>query len=250
MIVLVIGLPGSGKTALAEQLSKRTNSVHLNGDDVRSELSSDLGFSHEDRLEQARRIGSMARILARQGFDVVVDFVCPTNETRLSFGHADHILWVDRIDKSKYEDTNSMWENPSSYTLRIKHGLSIEDEVHASISACGMFDWRKPTTLMLGRYQPWHDGHDALLQESQKNGGQHVLAVRDTYKTSIKDPFDYEFVKSKILESRPEAFIIKMPNITKIVYGRDVGYSIEKISLDEKTESISATDKRKEMGII
>jgi adenylylsulfate kinase-like enzyme len=82
IIIQVIGLPGSGKTTFAKELSDRINAVHLNADAVRAELNKDLGFSAEDRLEQARRMGALSRLLSDQGYHVVVDFVNPTAETR------------------------------------------------------------------------------------------------------------------------------------------------------------------------
>jgi adenylylsulfate kinase-like enzyme len=66
LIIVISGLPGAGKTALAKEIIRRTNAIHLNADDVREELSSDLGFGIEDRLEQARRMGSVARLLSNQ----------------------------------------------------------------------------------------------------------------------------------------------------------------------------------------
>ena len=68
MIVLIVGLPGAGKTSLAQELVSRTGAIHLNADAVRADLNSDLGFTTTDRLEQARRMGSMARLLSAQGF--------------------------------------------------------------------------------------------------------------------------------------------------------------------------------------
>ena len=81
MIILIIGLPGAGKTALATQLAAKTNAIHINADAVRSDLSSDLGFSIEDRIDQARRVGAIARLISDQDRDVVVDFICPTEAT-------------------------------------------------------------------------------------------------------------------------------------------------------------------------
>jgi len=247
MITLIIGLPGSGKTALATLLVAKTNSIHLNADQIRAELSSDLGFTIEDRIEQARRIGAIARLLSNQGKDVVVDFICPTEQTRQAFGFADKIVWMDRIEEGRYQDTNSIWEDPIKYDLRIKSNLTVEQEVELVISAFHLVDWTQPTTLLLGRYQPWHDGHSALKVEAHKRTKQVVVGVRSTHNTSPKDPYSFSEVESFIKEKDPNAFVVKFPNITNIVYGRDVGYQIEKVELSADIESISATDIRLKM---
>lgn len=216
---------------------------------MRSDLNSDLGFTLEDRIEQARRMGALARLLNNQGYSVVVDFVCPTENTRSAFGHADKIIWMSRIDKGRFEDTNILWQDPIKYDLKINDRLTVEQELDYVIYKFGLFNWKEPTTLMLGRYQPWHDGHSALYREGHLRTSQVVIGVRDTYLTSEKDPLTFDQVKDNILSSENNSFIIKMPNITNIIYGRDVGYKIEKIDLSPEIESISATQKRKELGI-
>ena len=115
------------------------------------------------------------------------------------------------------------------------------------------FDWKKPTTLMLGRYQPFHDGHLALFLEALKKTGQVLIAVRDTANIDNKNPFDFDMVKKfidqKLADYQGQYQVILVPNITNIVYGRDVGYVIEKVDLDSKIEAISATDIRKQLGL-
>lgn len=247
MIILIIGLPGSGKTSLAKLLASKINFLHINADDVRADLSSDLGFSPEDRVEQARRMGAVARLLSNQGQNVVVDFVCPTQQTRESFGFADKIIWMSRIEESQYQDTNALWQDPSIYDLKINFGFTVEQEANIVIDAFKLFDWTEPTTLLLGRYQPWHDGHAALKVEAHKRTKQVVIGVRSTHNTSDKDPFSFEEVKSFIEEKEIHPFIVQFPNITNIVYGRDVGYKIEKVDLSSDIESISATEIRSKM---
>ena len=144
MIVQIIGLPGSGKTTLAKELCRRTNGIHINADEVRSELSSDLGFSSEDRIEQARRLGSISRLLSKQGKLVIVDFVNPTRETRKAFGDANFVVWVNRILSSRFEDTNNMWQDPES-DLVISNGQSITEEAELVLKSAGIFDiFEKP----------------------------------------------------------------------------------------------------------
>ena len=252
MIIQIIGLPGSGKTLLAKALKERINAIHLNADEVRSTVNSDLGFSNEDRVEQARRMGEMARLIAKQGVaPVIVDFVCPTDETRSAFGYANLIIWVDRIKEGRFEDTNKMWQDPKVFHIRILDGYTIDEEVDIIITAGGLFDWSAPTTLQLGRYQPWHEGHQALKDEAHKRTDQVLVGVRNTYGTSEKDPMTYSEVRQHIEKDNfyKNTIILRLPNITNIVYGRDVGYKIEQVKLGDQIEAISATQKRKEMGI-
>jgi len=252
MIIQIIGLPGSGKTALANALKERINAIHLNADEVRSTVNSDLGFTPEDRIEQARRMGEMARLIAKQGVaPVVVDFICPTEETREAFGPADLIIWVDRLKEGRFEDTNKLWKNPSKFDIRILDGYTLEKEVDMIMQAGALFDWSAPTTLQLGRYQPWHEGHQALKTEAHKRTAQVLVGVRNTYKTSEKDPLKYDEVAEYIKQDNPfkDTLVLRLPNITNIVYGRDVGYKIEQIDLGEAIHAISATEKRKELGL-
>jgi len=252
MIIQIIGLPGSGKTELAKALKERINAIHLNADEVRATVNSDLGFSPEDRIEQARRMGEIARLISKQGVaPVVVDFVCPTDLTRAAFGKPDILVWVDRIESGRFEDTNKMWEDPDYCDIRIPAGMTIEEEADLIITACQLHDWTAPTTLMLGRYQPWHEGHHALYREAGKRTDQVLLGVRNTYNTSEKDPLKFDQVKEYIAkdEFMDGALVLRLPNITNIVYGRDVGYKIEQVDLGADIHAISATQKRKEMGI-
>tara|TARA_B100000287_G_scaffold231634_1_gene218103 strand:- start:30 stop:428 length:399 start_codon:yes stop_codon:yes gene_type:complete len=115
-----------------------------------------------------------------------------------------------------------------------------------------MFDPKKPTVQMLGRWQPFHDGHLALFKEALKKTGQVCIMVRDTGGTDDSNPFDFDFVKEKIEEALLPVyegkFMVQLvPNITNISYGRGVGYAIEEIVLPEEVQKISATKIRAKM---
>jgi adenylylsulfate kinase len=134
LIIQIIGLPGAGKTALATALKNRIKAIHLNADEIRATVNSDLSFSIDGRMEQARRLGEMARLISNQGFDVLVDFVCPTIKTREKFGKPDILIWVDRIEAGRFEDTNLMWESPTdTVDLHIPFGMTIEEEVQSAM---------------------------------------------------------------------------------------------------------------------
>ncbi|NBP57706.1 adenylyl-sulfate kinase [bacterium] len=127
--ILIFGLPGSGKTTLAKTLSKEINAIHLNADEMRNNVWTDLTFKYTDRIVMAQRMGALSTMLVNQGHSVIADFVCPTEETRMVFGKA-FIIFVDRINQSKYQDTNQLFEKPLFYDVRIKERLTLEQEIN------------------------------------------------------------------------------------------------------------------------
>jgi cytidyltransferase-like protein len=102
--------------------------------------------------------------------------------------------------------------------------------------------------LFVGRYQPFHSGHQSLIEEGLRRVGQVCIAVRDTHGIGDKNPLPFFAVKQRIeaaLSAHAGQFVvIPVPNITHVFYGRDVGYTVERLVLDEATESISATQVR------
>jgi len=130
-----------------------------------------------------------------------------------------------------------------------------------------MFDWKKPTTQMLGRWQPWHDGHTALFKKALLETGQVCIMIRDVGGIVGSDagagrtakqndnPFDFETVKNNIIDAlgkkgfifNKDYVIMLVPNIVDISYGRGVGYTFTQHDLGEDVHQISATKIREQL---
>ena len=278
--ILIMGLPGSGKTYFAERLKswlenngtmspermmgcESTPGIHsmnakvdwFNADDVRKKYN-DWDFSKEGRIRQSLRMAEFAYKCT--GDYVICDFVAPLPEMRHNF-KADWTIWIDSIEKGRYEDTNKAFVPPEVYDFRI-----TEQNAEKWVPFVGayilenkrrpVFDWKKETVQMLGRWQPWHAGHRALFDRALKKTGQVVIQIRDCQGWQDSNPFALEQVKSFIRRDLDPLYqgqyeIQVVPNIVNITYGREVGYKIEQEVFDESTHSISATKIRKEMGL-
>ena len=117
MKILIMGLPGSGKTTLAGALVKLINAEWLNADKIRKK-ENDWDFSEEGRKRQARRMCDYADKLVEKGKIAVADFVCPLPNTRSLF-KADYVVWVDTIKKGRFDDTNKMFIKPDKFDFHV-----------------------------------------------------------------------------------------------------------------------------------
>jgi len=254
--ILVMGLPGAGKTTLSQALAPRLNAVHFNADEVRAHINKELGFSEADRIEHATRMGWLCDQVVKVGGYAIADFICPTPAAREAFsrGGEPFVIWLDRIKEGRFEDTNRMFVPPERFDLRVSSEGAPEFWAEQAMKRLRpVFDSKKPTALFVGRYQPFHQGHRALIVEGIKRVGQACIAVRNTHGTDEKNPFDFEYVRSRIehglREYEGRFVVIPIPNITSILYGRDVGYTVERIELDANVEAISATDSRRALSV-
>ena len=117
MKILIMGLPGAGKTTLASKLVKLLNAKWLNADEVRKEAN-DWDFSLEGRNRQAQRMVDFANKYTSEGNTVIADFVCPTPKARELFD-PDILIWVDTIKEGRFEDTNQMFVEPEKFDFRV-----------------------------------------------------------------------------------------------------------------------------------
>ncbi|WP_246207188.1 adenylyl-sulfate kinase [Methylocystis heyeri] len=123
--MLIMGLPGAGRTSLARALSQRLDAVYFNGDEFRANIARGLGLSLEDQVEQARRIGWLCNCVSEAGGAAVADLVCPTEETRAAV-QPDFLIWVDRVEPDQDEDAVALFTPPAQYDLRVPGDGSLE----------------------------------------------------------------------------------------------------------------------------
>ena len=112
-----MGLPGAGKTTLANEIAPILNAKRLNADEVRR-AANDWDFSEEGRKRQAKRMSDAALKIKKEGNNVIADFICPTPEARDLFP-ADYIIWVDTIKEGRFEDTNQMFVKPEKFNFHV-----------------------------------------------------------------------------------------------------------------------------------
>jgi adenylylsulfate kinase len=271
--ILIMGLPGAGKTYLAQHIvdhlqdSYKVNELSLrpvtkvkvgwlNADDVRKKFN-DWDFSHEGRIRQSLRMRELADSMTDLDY-VICDFVAPLVEMRNNF-KADWTVWVDTIDAGRFEDTNRMFVPPEVYDFRIteQHSEKWGEFVAAHIldnRRRPVFDWQRETVQMLGRWQPWHAGHRALFERAIAKTGQVVIQIRDCQGWQGSNPFAIEQVKHYIRRDLDPMYqgqyeIQVVPNIVNITYGRDVGYKIEQEQFSSDVEAVSATNIRAALGL-
>ena len=112
-----MGLPGAGKTTLANELAKLIETKRLNADEIRR-AANDWDFSEEGRKRQSKRMADAALKLKNEGNNVIADFICPTPGARKIFP-ADYIVWVDTIKEGRFEDTNQMFVKPENFDFHV-----------------------------------------------------------------------------------------------------------------------------------
>ncbi len=132
--ILIMGLPGAGKTTLSKALAPHLRAVHFNNDDVRQNISRDLGFSPADRIEQARRMRWLCDRVLEAGHAAIADFICPLAATREAFGNC-FLIWMDRIQHSRFADTDRIFEPPTKWGVRVTPQGDVDHWVQQTLSA-------------------------------------------------------------------------------------------------------------------
>ncbi|MGY8864173.1 MAG: AAA family ATPase [Methylophagaceae bacterium] len=127
--ILIFGLPGSGKSYLAEPLAEELGGVWINADQVRKQYD-DWDFSDEGRMRQALRMKFLSEGVVRAGKFAITDFVCPFEKARVDFA-PDYSVWMDTIKEGRFEDTNKIFEKPESVD-HIVH--TFRSDVHVTMA--------------------------------------------------------------------------------------------------------------------
>lgn len=128
MKILIFGLPGSGKSTLAKPFAELIGGVWINADEIRNSYN-DWDFSKAGRIRQAKRMKYLADGVVLAGKIAVVDFVCPTQQTRDEF-NPDYTVWMDTIKESRFDDTNKLFEKPSNVDYHVSQWF---DDTHAQL---------------------------------------------------------------------------------------------------------------------
>jgi adenylyl-sulfate kinase len=281
--VWLTGLPAAGKTTIARALRAELEArarviTMLDGDGaMRQMLSAGLGFSKEDRDVNVLRAGFVAAEIVRHGGIAICALVSPYADARTSVRRMIGAGFVEvyvrtplpvcerrdpkglyrraRAGKLKHMtgiDDPYEQPDPAALDLELDGDAPVARNVEIIIDyleSRGLIERSgKPAALMIGRFQPWHEGHRALFLEALEMEGYVVIGVRETYALNDQNPFTFAAVKARIEESLSEFAgrfeIRQLPNITNVVYGRDVGYRITRIELQPEIEAISATQIR------
>ena len=112
----IMGLPGAGKTTLAKIIAPKISANIINADEIRKKYN-DWDFSEEGRIRQSNRMRDICEKITFKGNNVIADFICPTKKTRFDF-NPDIVIWVDTIEKGRYEDTNLLFEKPKNFFFK------------------------------------------------------------------------------------------------------------------------------------
>lgn len=149
-----MGLPGSGKTTLSYPLAKFLGAVHFNADDVRKNITYHLGFSEEDRIKQAQTMRWLCDKVVAAGHTAIADFICPTPATREAFGWDDaFVIWVDRIDAGRFDDTNQMFVPPERFDVRvIDDGRTADEWAQRIIAKSAWNDVKKAVDRLINNW--------------------------------------------------------------------------------------------------
>lgn len=226
MIILFMGLPGSGATEIADAVRDRINGLHLD----RQKYTDVFGGVSE--IQYYYKLGMLARTLEQtQEKPIIVDSIFNLEQHRQVFGKADIVIWVD----TKENTTSRAWEDPTRYDHKItntgdEHEDALPTRAINVVRKFNLFDWKVDTTLMTDTYQTWNAKNVKQYVDVLPTNPQVVIGVKHVSGMTAKDLLHFEQVKELIKQNIPNAKIIKLPNIKNIVYTNSSSYTVEKMS--------------------
>lgn len=264
-IFWLTGLPCSGKSTIAKELSRHINAEILDGDEIRR-LTSNQDFSENGRDKHIRMVAELAYILSKYT-NVIVALVSPykalREELKRKFSNIIEIYVKCSINTCIIRDTKGMYKKALNGEIKNFTGIdgiyedplnstTIDTEKHGvqdCISQILEKHYQKEKkSLFIGRWQPLHEGHKMLFNKVREEGRKILIGIRETA-IDENNPFSVKERIDIIHKEVPDAEIVIIPDISEVVYGRKIGYGIREIRLDKDIEKISATDLRKKINI-
>lgn len=278
--VWLTGLSGAGKTTISEEVVKYFDfdCELLDGDVIRTHISKGLGFSKEDRDTNIERIGWVASRIVKYGGVTIVSAISPYQEARdkarlmvEQYGRFIEVHVTAPIGKCIERDPKGLYKKAISGEIKNFTGVSDPYEVPTrpelalrtdSVSSVesglqligwlykdGLIKKNVRRALYIGRWQPFHNGHDHIIQNKLKEGIPVAIAVRDT-PVEEWDPYTMEQRLQMIREvyKNDDVVVFPMPDIESVNIGRKVGYGVNRFDSPEHIEGISATQIRKLMA--
>jgi len=265
------GLPCSGKTTIAKALQRLVGGCLLDGDEVRlSPLSFDADFSPEGRRKHLRRVAYVAKLLNDHGVNVFAAFVSPSESVRQEVrdiigASRFRLVYVNTpAEICEQRDTRGLWAKARRGEIKNFTGVDAPyeaptknmreentercsaEEIANRLYHVYFYPYHHPASLFIGRFQPFHEGHEKLIRSVLDEGRDVVVAVRDT-RLDEDNPYTaqerVEMVKERFAAEiyQERLRVIVMPDIDEVCYGRRVGWRVREIRLDPETEAISAT---------
>ena len=239
MIVWICGLPGSGKTSVGQRLAFHWGATLLDGDDCRMWLTPDCTFSDEDRDRHALRIWRVAQAISSGGGRAVCALMrsAPAEVTC-------HVVLAGRA--------RTLW--PGTYWAQPVNPDLVIDTSSQNADSCAKLILAHiggpETTLLIGRWQPFHEGHRQLVETAKKDGPV-VVGVRERF--GPDDPYSFGERKTLIEAACPGVSVIRLPDVTVVAHGRTPGWAVREIRLPEEIQVISGSavrDLRRTLGVL
>lgn len=246
MKILICGRTGAGKTTLARALAPLIGAVHLDGDEMRATWPVEVGYDQANRDRNQRAIADMADIVARSGTPVIISSVCGQQKHRDLYNADVTVYCADIGDQKWPEFAAGDFDVPANAYFVTKAQPPEYWAYRFAQIINPLFNVRKPTALLVGRWHPFHAGHKALAEEALRRHGQIVFGCRDT---NDEWPFYKvrDLINAAMREHDGRYEVVPLPNVTAVCYGRDVGYAIEEINLSDAIKNISGTDIRRKI---